>query len=486
MPVDVVGGAEGHVGHEVAGDVEDDEARGYERAARPYTPTTAELEEHLPLHLNYRDWCEDCVGAKALAAPHKSDHSEPLEGVTWNMDYCFLGDKLDDDIVEEESEEKQRGKLPVLVVYDDDKEALWTLPAGQKGANEASVKWGVDRLEDSGYLGKSITIKSDQEESIVALRRAISVARVGDTVPINSPVRCSKSNGKMERAVRTFQGQLRVLKFHFERRIGKLLPCSHPLFSWLVVWTSEMLNKFKVKSDGRTVYEKLTNHKCKHMIVGFGEHVQWQQIQDKNARDKVNGDWRDGIFLGAIWRTTEYIIGTPDGVFKCRTIKTRVAENSYDAACLEYIKTSYADYALSGAKSQGARVKFADPAAEPPPREPAFRAGNEFVPRKIYLKPGDFGKYGFTDGCPGCVWLQNKIGARRNHSDECRLRVEQAIGRDPEEKHRIDIQNSKMDTFSAAEGARIHQENGGQSNGSSQGHCFFRVLSSQSKDEGKS
>ena len=101
----------------------------------------------------------------------------------------------------------------------------------------------------------------------------------------------------MERAVRTFQGQLRVLKFHFERGIKQLLPCSHPLFSWLVVWTSEMLNKFKVKSDGRTVYERLTNHTCKHSIVGFGESVQWQQIQDKNARDKVNGDWRDGIFL---------------------------------------------------------------------------------------------------------------------------------------------------------------------------------------------
>ena len=226
-----------------------------------------------------------------------------------------------------------------------------------------------------------------------------------------------------------------------------------------------MLNKFKVKSDGRTVYERLTNHKCKHLVVGFGEYVQWQQIQDKNARDKVNGDWRDGVFLGVIWRTAEYIIGTQDGVFKCRTIKTRVDANSYDPACLDYITTSYADYALSGAKSQGARVKFADPSSEPPPRAPAFRAGNEFVPRKIYLMPKDFAKYGFTDGCPGCVWLQNKLGARRNHNDQCRLRVEQAIGQDPEEKHRIDIQNSKMDTFAAAEGARLQEGNSNQSSG---------------------
>ena len=260
-PIDVVGNTEGRDG-EV--DKEEEEMRKYRRPIRPYTPTKAELEEHLPLHLNYRDWCEDCVRAKALAAPHKTDHSESLEGVTWNMDYCFLGDKLDKDATETVTEEEQKSMLPMLVVYDDDKEALWTLPAGQKGPNEQSVKWSIDRLEDSGYIGKAITVKSDQEEAIIALRRAISAARIGDTVPINSPVRCSKSNGKMERAVRTFQGQLRVLKFHFERGMKKLLPCVHPMFTWLVVWTSEMLNKFKVKSNGRTVYESLTNHKCKH------------------------------------------------------------------------------------------------------------------------------------------------------------------------------------------------------------------------------
>ena len=108
------------------------------------------------------------------------------------MDYCFLGDKLDLDATEEVPEDEQKNMLPMLVVYDDDKEALWTLPAGQKGPTEHGVKWSVGRLEDSGYIGKSITVKSDQEEAIVALRRAISAARVGDTVPVNSPVRCSK------------------------------------------------------------------------------------------------------------------------------------------------------------------------------------------------------------------------------------------------------------------------------------------------------
>ena len=147
----------------VVANVDGEETRAYKRATRPYTPTKADWDSHLPLHLNYRDWCEDCVRAKALATKHMTQVEEPLDGVTWNMDYCFMGDNLKDDILDDECDEKRKGKLPVLVVYDDCKEAFWTLLVSQKGPTESIVKWSVDRLEDSGYIGESITIKSDQE-----------------------------------------------------------------------------------------------------------------------------------------------------------------------------------------------------------------------------------------------------------------------------------------------------------------------------------
>ena len=81
----------GEVGREggIVADEVEEEAKIPKRVARPYAPTKAELDEHLPLHLNYRDWCEECVRAKALAAQHRTKVDEPLQGVTWNMDYCF-------------------------------------------------------------------------------------------------------------------------------------------------------------------------------------------------------------------------------------------------------------------------------------------------------------------------------------------------------------------------------------------------------------
>ena len=52
------------------------------------------------------------------------------------------------------------------------------------------------------------------------------------------------------------------------------------------------------------------------------------------------------------------------------------------------------------------------------------------MPRRIYTKPGDFEKNGYTEGCPGCTWLVNKLGPRVNHNDGCRIRMEKIIGED--------------------------------------------------------
>ena len=55
------------------------------------------------------------------------------------------------------------------------------------------------------------------------------------------------------------------------------------------------------------------------------------------------------------------MIGTAEGVFRSRTIKAKVDGSAYDPDCIDYIKISYSDCMLSGSKTQGARVKFADP-----------------------------------------------------------------------------------------------------------------------------
>ena len=137
-----------------------DEVRRPRVGRRPILPTKADLEEHYPLHLNYRSWCEHCVAGKARLAQHKVEPSDRERlGVTFSADYAFMG-----------AEEAEEGMQATLVLYDDDKRAFWAVGVAQKGPTEPIVKYVKDVLDQSGYEGEKITFKSDQEPAIVALK----------------------------------------------------------------------------------------------------------------------------------------------------------------------------------------------------------------------------------------------------------------------------------------------------------------------------
>ena len=202
---------------------EDDDVRRPKPASRPYTPTREEVYEHEVTHLPFRTWCKHCVFGKGVSSPHvKPDNKEKI-GITISFDYCFMVD-----------EEKSEDTPAVLVMWDDNHECLWALPVESKGPIEYVVKWVNDKLDAIGYRGTPLTLKSDQEPAIKALKAAVAARRVAPTTPVESPVRESQSNGAVERAIRSWQGQLRTLKSQFEENTGKKLSVNHPLMGWLV------------------------------------------------------------------------------------------------------------------------------------------------------------------------------------------------------------------------------------------------------------
>ena len=114
---------------------------------------------------------------------------------------------------------------------------------------------------------------------------------------------------------------------------------------------------------------------------------------------------------------------------------------------------------LTGAKTKGAKLRFAEDAIAVPPPAVATRSGNEWAPRRVYLKPADFVKHGYSVGCMGCTWLQNGLGARRGHNEACRIRMEKAMEQDEDDKKRLALHKEKLDAYVAAEGeARIEKE----------------------------
>ena len=102
---------------------------------------------------------------------------------------------------------------------------------------------------------------------------------------------------------------MRVLKHYMERKLEKHVSADSVLLSWLIPWVTESLNKFRVGSDGLTCYERMTKHKCKHAVYGFAESVIWQLPPDKSNRDKLDGDFVDGIFVGVVWKLLNMLSG---------------------------------------------------------------------------------------------------------------------------------------------------------------------------------
>ena len=197
------------------------------------------------------------------------------------------------------------------------------------------------------------------------------------------------------------------------------------MFSWLIAFCCEIMDKFRIGPDGRTAYEKITEHKCKQQMIGFAEAVDFMFENDKQHMHKADSRVMKGVLLGYVWRSTEYIVGTKDGVFRCRTVRRRAEEVAYDPECVDFLKISYNEYVLKGAKT--APLIAFPRSGVPEDPAPIPMRGREFVPRRVYLRNADYEKHGHTQGCKGCIWVQNQIGTRYPHSDACRARLEKAM-----------------------------------------------------------
>ena len=119
----------------------------------------------------------------------------------------------------------------------------------------------------------------------------------------------SQSNGKAERAVGEYVGQLRTLKVALESRIKCRLSCSHPVMQWLIEHTSNVLNKYALGSDGHTPWGRLHGQEGRERICEFGECIMW--YVPKKMRSKLDQRWRYGFFWVDQCRLIEILLVWP-------------------------------------------------------------------------------------------------------------------------------------------------------------------------------
>ena len=134
-----------------------------------------------------------------------------------------------------------------------------------------TIKAVVEDLNDMGF--KRIIFKTDQEPAAKALQRRVKETWSGEVVVQNSPVGSSQSNGLAEKGVQEVEGQARTLKIALEGRLKVNLPSELPVMMWLIEHAGDLMNRFRVGSDGRTPRERNTGKADSPTMAEFGESI---------------------------------------------------------------------------------------------------------------------------------------------------------------------------------------------------------------------
>ena len=192
-------------------------------------------------------------------------------------------------------------------------------------------------MEEVGDKATKVIIKTDQEPSIKYLVKDIIDTRPeGQTVPEESPVKSSGSNGRVERGIQGLEGQLRALLMAFEGRIGREINAKEPVVTFMPEYAAYLMNRREVGKDGKTAYERSKGKKATVLGIEFGEKLLYK-VKPKDKNEKINPRWEYGIFVGVRRRSGELWIAIKDQVFAVRSVRRIPIESRWSEDCVKWV-----------------------------------------------------------------------------------------------------------------------------------------------------
>ena len=244
-----------------------------------------------------------------------------------------------------------------------------------------------------------------------------------ETIPEQSPVGSSGSNGVVERGIQAVERMSRVLKLCLEDKWSAKIPDDHAIITWMVGHAGYLLSRFSVGVDGKTPYERLKGKKAKMGGVEFGEGIWFKMKSKSQGIGKLATAWRDGVYLGIRTLSGEIIVGTEEGVWKARTIRRKPFESRWCSVNSKMIggvpwKVSPEDEG-DGLPMPG-RIEIDSRVMEEEEKEKIQT--EPLAPATFRITKDDRIKHGFTEGCRGCTAVL-KGAQRRMHTEACRRRL---------------------------------------------------------------
>ena len=301
-------------------------------------PTNEEWLRHQATHTPFAPWCKHCLAARTTRYKHAAKgrravvarDAEGVDGklVKVSIDYMYLRERAG-------STKETSYNPPQLVMVDHGSGRVWAYRVPNKGIMDGASwlpKRIVQDLDNCGYIDVRIQLKSDQEPAIVNLKAATQDLRP-QTVPTNSPVGESESNGRVENAIRRVQEKVRVLRHQLECELQRKIQDHAPIMSWLIRWAGELISKYSIVDDGKIAYERIRGEPCVVPIVPFGEAVMYLPLRTIK-QNKGEATRQMGVWLGTVERTEETLIGITRGIIKCRSVNRLPDDERWSYKCV--------------------------------------------------------------------------------------------------------------------------------------------------------
>ena len=315
-------------------------------------------------------------------------------------------------------------------MHDNKSKSIFASVVPKKGRDPYAVKRVGADLRWLGY--RRIVFKTDQENSITALKRRVSQEKMneireslerevhGEMVMEESPAYESQSNGRIENAVKRWQGQLRTMLDALIAKYGYHIEKDHPCLPWLVRYASTVLNRYHVMDDGKTAYYRLKGKNFRAPVAEFGECI-WYLKPGSRGMDKMYSRWETGVFVGVRDESGEVIVGTKDGFIKVRTFRRKASKESrWNRIEFDAIQGTPWE-PIPGREGIELKTAVVIPRAPGPIIEPVEGMVRPIVRRRFQIRKEDANQHGMTVGCEGCTAV-NRGGKPLNHSEECRKR----------------------------------------------------------------
>ena len=310
-------------------------------AKDPGAPTQAEIDEHNVDHIHFRSWCECCVMGRGTGEQHRSAPAGKVPIIAF--DYLFVSQAKVATREELSEEELKKTVIKILLVKDVQSKTIFAHVVKHKGVEDD--EYAVRRLvEDMTWLGYSkVILKCDGDWAIVKLLKEglkRIKTEVMDASYAHPPTYDPRSNGAVENAVKQLKGHLRTPKLSLERNVGKRLPESHPLFSWLVGHAAWLLSTRKAGDDGQSAYQRVRGRPFSKKLIEFGERVLYKlhmRGPHYNNRGAMEERWQRGLMPGFTKHTNQYYLWNGTEMVTARAVQRMKRDSRWHLDSLEKV-----------------------------------------------------------------------------------------------------------------------------------------------------